>query len=163
MNRSDAVLGRAQCSPYIPHTLSQGCPIASRFARIVVLALPLPLLSGCDLIESSLEEIVIEATGTVVSAETGEPIVGLGVAIQRIPSSFGATVDVAMAETDAEGQFSIHYETSRPRRGHPNVHYAVVVNSPYDSRYTTFRQEAFPPPDVDLDLGVMELEEAKTP
>src|SRR5690606_15632721 len=135
-----------------------------RFVYSTIFMLPLLVLGGCDLFESSLEEIVVEATGTVVSAETGEPIGGLGVAIQQIPAGFSASVTVATAETDAEGRFDIRHEASRVRQGHPNNSYAVEINVvPYDDRYGSFRRDVFPPPDVHLNLGVIELEETEVP
>src|SRR5690606_35854496 len=121
------------------------------------------LLGGCDLFAGE-KDIVIEATGRVVNAETGEPIEGLSAVIAEVPSSIGATVVRASTQTDTEGRFSLRYQRPAYTGAAPRSTYEVAVNnSPYDSRYTSLVRYFDPPPDVHVDFGVIELEQTGAP
>ena len=87
------------------------------------------LLGGCSLVDS--DDDTFTATGRVVLAETGEPIVGLGVSFCNLGNSVGcSTVDVD--ETDADGAFALTYSTPRPDITVVNL---TVNDEPYDQGY----------------------------
>ncbi len=116
-------------------------------------------LGGCDLLTGE-DDTTIRAEGTVVLAETGAPVRGLGVAIVQVPPSWGGSQAVETVRTDAEGRFALSYEVELPRRSSSGVNYAysVVINTaPYNSHYSTAGREGVNPP-VDIDFGVVELE-----
>jgi hypothetical protein len=108
------------------------------------------LLSGCDLF-SGEEDTTIRATGTVVFAEIGEPIEGLGVVL-RASGGFGAGVFIrARTTTAADGTFELVYE------GSEGAGYTLVVNDdPYDERFSTSGGPMFA--GEEKDFGVIELE-----
>ena len=99
----------------------------------IAIFLTLLLLTGCELFESESDTTVI-ATGTVVLAETGEPIEGLGV-VFRATGGFGSSAIIRARTTTAEdGSFELTFG------GSEGGYYNLVVNDdPYDSRYGVFR------------------------
>lgn len=102
--------------------------------KIIPTALLLILLTlaGCDLFGSE-PDTTVRATGTVVFAETGEPIEGLGVVL-RATGGYGSAVFIrARTETVADGSFELTFEGSK------GAAYSFVVNDdPYDGSYSTF-------------------------
>jgi hypothetical protein len=99
----------------------------------VTLALAaLLLLSGCDFFGGE-EDTTIRATGTVIFAETGEPIGGLGVVFRRA-GGVGSSIFVrARTTTAADGSFELVHD------GGEGAAYVFRINDdPYDGRYSTF-------------------------
>ncbi len=134
--------------------------LRSHFALLRFALLAAASLSGCNLLTGE-DDPAIRAEGTVVLAETGEPVRGLGVAIVRVPPSWGGSEAVETVRTDAEGRFALSYEVELPSRSSSGVNYAysVIINTaPYDSRYSKSGRVGVNPP-VDIDFGVVELEE----
>ena len=117
------------------------------------LYLALLILVGCDSVDPHPDG-PIEATGHVALADTGAPLVGLGVAI--VANAGVGDQLVASTRTDSAGRFSIRYVV--PERGlrATSVRYTVEVNYPYRSGYTAWFQRMNPPAIVDL--GAIELE-----
>jgi hypothetical protein len=108
------------------------------------------LLAGCDLFGDD-PDTTIRATGTVVFAETGEPIGGLGV-VFRLAGGVGASIVVrARTTTAADGSFELIHD------GGEGASYTLVINDdPYDERYSTSGAEMFA--GEEKDFGVVELE-----
>ncbi len=104
-------------------------------------------LGGCGLFTD--DDPTIRAEGTVVSAESGDPIAGLTVALDEIVGI--SHVYVETVRTDGEGRFRLAYEATE------SFGYRINVNeSPYDPAYSRFR-EVFQPGER-RNLGVIELE-----
>ena len=115
-------------------------------------------LAGCSSFDP-LPDGPIEATGRVVLAETGESLQGLGVAIIE-NGAFGDTVR-ATDQTDADGRFTVRYTV--PERGShgTGLAFRVVVNTPRDGDYTTWRRRTNPP--LTVDFETIELERSEAP
>lgn len=98
----------------------------------IALFLALLLLTGCELFGSEPDTRVV-ATGTVVFAETGEPIEGLGVVL-RATGGYGSAVFIRARTTTApDGSFELTFEA--PEWGA----YTFRVNDdPYNDDYATF-------------------------
>lgn len=127
----------------------------NRFSFVVAtLALT---FSGCGLFGSE-DGCLIEATGRVVLAETGEPIAGLGVSL-RSAGIVGVTEDTD--RTDSEGRFALRHDTTRPSgRAVTTTGYTLTVNDePYDDSYTVFRTVVNEAAECTVDLDTVELEE----
>ena len=124
--------------------------------RLWPLALPALLLlgwvAGCSTYDVSPQDGPIEATGRVVLAETGEPVVGLGVSI--LVNTGAGAYPKATARTDAEGRFAVRYVV--PENRPTGDSYTIEINAPYDSRYKVQREHVRPPKTVDF--GTVELE-----
>ena len=122
--------------------------------RFVLLAALLVFASGCSLFGS--EDTLIVATGRVVLAETGEPIAGLSVSLDRA----GRTLQfiAATTQTRTDGTFRIEYD---PGEDDHNPHELKVNDEPYDSRYTTSRASYIR--GEKKDLGDIEISRTETP
>lgn len=96
------------------------------------ISLLLLLLGGCDFSEDE-PNAPLFASGTVVLAETGEPIEGLGVVL-RATGGFGSSVFIrARTTTGAGGSFELAYQ------GTDNGAYTFRINDdPYNGDYRTF-------------------------
>jgi hypothetical protein len=118
--------------------------------RIVLLLLFFMSLAGCDLF-SGEEDTTLRAAGTVVFAETGEPLEGLGVVL-RARDGVGSGVFIrARTTTAADGTFELVYE------GSEGAGYTFRVNDdPYNGSYSTFSDPMFA--GEEKDFGVIELE-----
>jgi hypothetical protein len=131
--------------------------------RHAVLALALLVLSGCDLFADKLNHDPISATGRIVLAGTGEPVVGLGVAIVGVTG--GVASGLGQTRTDSTGRFSVRYDPPEPESP-PNattaVGYFVEANFPYDARYTIGLSQPVRPGDR-IDAGTVEVERNETP
>ena len=119
-------------------------------------ALPLGLLvlllslGGCDLF--SEEDTVIRASGTVILAETGEPLSGLSVALDSDAGGPGARRVETTVRTDVNGTFSLIYDAG----SFDHFVYSVLVNdNPIDERYTS--RSVIVQPGEPRNLGVIEL------
>ncbi len=98
------------------------------FASVLAASL---CLGGCDLLADDPEPMTGTITGTVVLAETGEPIRGLGVALKQGGGGPAYSLQ-AVAQTDADGVFRIDYDAEGDRSG-----LSVTINAePHDTRYT---------------------------
>ena len=119
--------------------------------RSTVIFLTLLLLGGCDLF-SGEEDGTIVITGTVVSAETGNPIEGLGISLDKGGPNFIRPL-VATTRTDDDGTFRIVYDATGSR----STHLLTINDEPYDARFRV-RGISFVRGEQ-RDLGVVELEE----
>lgn len=115
------------------------------------------VLAGCGLFGSE-DGCLIEATGTVILAETDEPIEGLGVTL-RGSGIVGVTVDTD--QTDSDGRFDLRHDTTRPSSAAvTTTSYTLTVNdAPYDDQYTTYSVSVREARECAVDLGTVELEE----
>lgn len=112
------------------------------------------LLSGCDLF--SKEDTRILLSGTVVLAETGEPLPGLGVTL-RSTGGFGSSVFIqAKTQTGADGAFRLDVDAEEGAAFSFNLN-----DDPYDGRYTAFGEPVRA--GKQTDYGVIELRRATTP
>ncbi len=133
-------------------------PTSRSYPTLPLLFLAALCLGGCGLFTD--DDPTIRAEGTVVLAETGAPVRGLGVAIVQVPPSWGGSEAVETVRTDAEGRFALSYEVELPSRSSSGVNYGYLVevnHAPYSDRYTVFRRAATP--GQEYDFGVVELEE----
>lgn len=98
----------------------------------IALFLVLLPLTACELFESEPDTTVV-ATGTVVLAETGEPLGGLGV-VFRATGGFGSSAIIRARTTTAEdGSFELIFD------GSEGGYYLLSVNdNPYDDRYGAY-------------------------
>ena len=124
------------------------------FTYVAILTLSL-LSGGCDLLAPEPDGTIV-VTGTVVLAETGEPIEGLSVALKD-SGSFGLYFVRATALTQADGTFYLTHDAGP----HGTLHAVRVNEEPYDPRYTGFGTSARP--GEQTDLGVIELEGNEAP
>ena len=127
--------------------------------RLLLAAASLLALAGCDPYDSTRNPDPVTASGTVVLAETGEPIVGLGVAINEVVS--GVASPVSSTRTDEEGQFSLSYDPPGAPGAAISAGYDVAINSPYDARYTTGGQAVSP--GRTIRFGTVELSRNTSP
>ncbi len=121
-------------------------------AFVLALLLLASAASGCDLFGSDAGTVVV--TGRVVTADTSEPITGLGLSFRE---GGGAYPIRALTRTDVDGSFAItfdHGETNRP-------FFLTVNDEPYDARYATYTASIRQ--GTERDLGVIELEESPAP
>ncbi len=120
---------------------------------VYALALTLSLFAtaGCELFTSEPDGTII-ATGRVVSVETGKPIVGLGISLDK-GGSFTRIV-VATARTNGDGTFTISYDATGSR----STHVLTINDEPYDPQYLVSRTSLVR--SEQLNLGTLELEEA---
>ncbi len=122
---------------------------------LVLTLVPLLILSGCNLFGSETDG-TMRIVGTVVVAETGAPVGGLGVTLSE--SSFGGGVLIrASTTTNVDGNFLIIYDAGP----HGGLHTVTINDEPYDPRYTVSGGSARP--GEETDLGVIELEENESP
>jgi hypothetical protein len=122
-----------------------------KLSRIALtLSLLLLVLGGCDLFGGE-PDTTVRATGTVVFAETGEPLGGIGVVL-RARFGVGSGVFIrARTETAADGSFELVFE------GSEGAAYTFRVNDdPYNGSYSTFSRPIRP--GEREDFGVIELE-----
>lgn len=95
------------------------------------------------------------ATGRVVLAGTGEPVVGLGVSLCKVSTLNCRVVDVDT--TDATGSFAVMTRTGNSR----NPAFSLTVNDePYDDLYTTNQQTVL---GGHRNFGTIELERNEQP
>ena len=121
--------------------------------KLLALAVLL-VLGGCDLLAPEPDGTIV-VTGRVVLAETGEPVVGLGVSLSQ--SVTWGSVARATTRTGGDGAFSFTYDAGP----HGRLHHVIVNDEPYDPRYTPFVESA--QPGKRTDLGVIELRLTDTP
>lgn len=118
--------------------------------RATTLVFLLPLFTaGCDVFGNDVDN-TIDLTGRVVQAETAEPIVGLGVTLDR-GLQIGRLV-VARTRTDSGGVFRIVYDASGSR----STHALTLNDEPHDPRYSVWRTSVTP--GTRRDLGLITLE-----
>lgn len=87
------------------------------------------LLSGCDLFGE--EDTTIRASGTVVLAETGEPLEGISVVLNESGGLYDHT-KVLTVESNSEGRFTLRYDAV------DSFGYDIRINAdPYNPDYTS--------------------------
>ncbi len=101
---------------------------------LLLLTFPLLAAGGCGLLTPGTDQTV-DVAGRVVVAGTGEPIIGLGVALDQGSNSPGRFV-VATTRTDASGAFRIVYEADERN---PFTFLLTINAEPYDPRYYVSR------------------------
>ena len=121
--------------------------------RLLLAGIALLALAGCDPYDSTRNPDPISASGTVVLAETGEPIVGLGVSITRITSGIQSLA--ASTQTDANGRFMLSYDPPGSPGAAVSAGYGIQINRPYDQRYTVGGRVVSP--GQRIDFGMVEL------
>ena len=120
-----------------------------RFIYSIIFMLPLLVLGGCDLLMGE-DDGTIVVTGTVVLAETGEPLAGLGVSLTRSLNGPGAFLEET-AWTGPDGRFRLRHEARST-----GLAFTLTVNDePYDNRYTLVRSRLRS--GDDLALGTVRL------
>lgn len=108
------------------------------------------LLAGCSLFGE--EDTVIQAIGTVVLNETGEPLSNLTVTLESDAGGFGGHSIEMTTRTDANGSFAIFFDANGVNFG-----FGIRVSSadPFNPEYTGFYARVHP--GETRDFGVIEL------
>lgn len=123
--------------------------------RLLSILAALLLLAGCDLFADD-EGGSFEVVGTVVDAETGAPLSGIGVTLRDPSFSYVHPIRTQMT-TGANGRFRLAYSSGRLSG------YTLNVNDgPYNDSYTAYRDSFYPDPGDVLDYGEIPISRHRT-